>query len=283
MATFQNRATLSYNGGSTDSNTVTGTLLETLSAAKNASVDTYSDGSDITYVLSLVNTGTTPFTGLTMTDDLGGYDFGGTTVYPLDYIAGSLLYYVNGVLQPTPTVTAGPPLTVTGISVPAGGDAVIVYSATTNAGADPAVGGEIVNTVTVTGGGLAEPLTATETVTAEEGTALSIAKTLSPAAVPENGTITYTFLISNGGNTDAVATDNLTVTDVFDPVLDITSVTLNGVLLEEGTGYTYNETTGEFSTVPGVITVPAATYTRQPDGSFLTVPGEATLVVVGNI
>ena len=172
MATFTNRATLSYNGGSTDSNTVTGTLLETLSAAKNASVDTYSDGSDITYVLSLVNTGTTPFTGLTMTDDLGGYDFGGTTVYPLDYIAGSLLYYVNGVLQPTPTVTAGPPLTVTGISVPAGGDAVIVYSATTNAGADPAVGGEIVNTVTVTGGGLAEPLTATETVTAEEGTAL---------------------------------------------------------------------------------------------------------------
>ena len=61
------------------------------------------------------------------------------------------------------------------------------------------------------------------------------------------------------------------------------NVTLNGVPLEEGTGYTYNETTGEFATVAGVITVPAATYTRQADGSFVTVPGEATLVVVGSI
>ena len=283
MATFQNRATLSYNGGSTDSNTVTGTLLETLSVAKNASVDTYSGGSEITYVLSLVNTGTTPFTGLTLNDDLGGYDFGGTTVYPLDYIAGSLLYYVNGVLQPTPTVTAGPPLAVTGISVPAGGNAVVVYSVRTNAAADPEVGGTIVNTATVTGGGLSEPLTASETVNAEEGTLLSICKNLFPSSIPENGTITYTFVVSNNGNTDAVATDNLTVSDVFDPVLDITSVTLNGVLLEEGTGYTYNEATGEFSTVPGVITVPAATYTQQPDGSYVIVPGEATLVVVGNI
>ena len=36
MARFTNYATLSYNGGSKDSNTVTGELLEVLSASKTA-------------------------------------------------------------------------------------------------------------------------------------------------------------------------------------------------------------------------------------------------------
>ena len=36
MATFTNYATLSYNGGTTDSNTVTGELLATLSMAPNS-------------------------------------------------------------------------------------------------------------------------------------------------------------------------------------------------------------------------------------------------------
>ena len=39
MATFTNFATLSYNGGTTNSNTVTGEILETLSAVKTAVLD----------------------------------------------------------------------------------------------------------------------------------------------------------------------------------------------------------------------------------------------------
>ena len=283
MATFQNRATLSFNGGSTDSNTVTGTFIETLSVSKTATREQYAEGTLITYAVSLVNSGTTSFTGLTVTDDLGAYDFNGTTVYPLVYEDGSLLYYINGVLQADPTVEAGPPLAFTGISVPAGGNTMIIYSVFVGDAAPPEVGGSVINTVTVTGAGLAEPITASETVFAINEPALNITKALSPTAVPENGTITYTFVISNSGNTEAVATDNLVVTDVFDPILNITSVTLNGAPLEEGTGYTYNDATGEFATVQSVITVPAATYTRQPDGSYVTVPGEATLVVVGTL
>jgi hypothetical protein len=37
----------------------------------------------VTYVVTLRNTGNGPLTGLVVTDDLGGYDFNGTTVYPL--------------------------------------------------------------------------------------------------------------------------------------------------------------------------------------------------------
>ena len=282
MATFTNRATLSYNGRTTDSNTVVGTFLETLSVTKTALTDSYTADSRITYVINLTNSGTSPFTGLTVTDDLGAYPFGALTLYPLTY-GGDILYYVNGVLQAEPTVAAGPPLVVSGINVPAGGNAQLVYAVDTNDKAPLVTGGTIVNTVTVSGGGLPEPVAASETVTVLDEANLTITKSLSPTAVSENGTVTYTFVIQNLGNTDAVATDNIVVSDAFDPILTLSAVTLNGAPLAEGTGYTYDEATGSFATVAGVITVPAATYTQQADGSYEVVPGEAVLVVTGTI
>ena len=119
MATFTNQATLTYNGQTTTSNVTVGELTETLTAAKTAVVPTYGTDGRVTYILSLVNSGTAPLTGLTITDDLGGYAFNAGTVYPLSYTAGSVRYYQNGVLQAAPAVTAGPPLTFTGITVPA--------------------------------------------------------------------------------------------------------------------------------------------------------------------
>lgn len=98
MATFTNQATLTYNGQTTISNVTVGELTETLTAAKTAVVPTYGTDGRVTYILSLVNSGTAPLTGLTITDDLGGYTFNAGTVYPLSYTAGSVRYYQNGVL-----------------------------------------------------------------------------------------------------------------------------------------------------------------------------------------
>ena len=260
MPTFTNKATLSYNGKTTDSNTVTGNYTETLAITKTAVDGSYTDGSRITYAISLVNSGLTSFTGLTITDDLGGYPFNVTeTLYPLTYVDGSLMLYVNGVLQAPPVVTATQPLTISGVNVPAGGNALLIYQADVNAYAPLGVDGSILNTVTATGGGLTEPLVATETVETLDEPNLTISKALCPTQVVENGAITYTFVIQNSGNTAAIATDNVVVSDTFDPILTITSVTLDGAPLAEGTGYTYDEATGEFATVAGVITVPAAT------------------------
>ncbi len=283
MATFTNKATLTYNGRSTDSNTVVGNFAKTLDVTKTAVTSTYSDGSDITYIVSLVNAGTSTLSGLTLVDSLGAYAFLDTTLVPLGYIEGSLRYFINGVLQPDLAVGATPPLTVTGLSVPAGGNVMLIYEAAVNDRAPLGVADSITNTVTVSGGSLAESVTATETVNALEEALLSITKSLFPTTVPENGAITYTFVIQNSGNTEVVATDNAIVTDVFDPILNITSVTLDGVVLTEGTDYTYNAETGEFATSVGTITVPAATYTQNPDGSIVTVPGAVTLVVNGTI
>ena len=84
MAQFSNQAILSYLGGTTESNIVTGELLDVLSAAKTAVYGTYGTDDKVTYVISLVNTGNTELTGITVSDDLGGYAVGATTVYPLN-------------------------------------------------------------------------------------------------------------------------------------------------------------------------------------------------------
>lgn len=284
MAAFSNRATLTYSGGSAVSNVVTGEILDVLSATKTAVGSTYRAGDTVTYVVSLTNSGASGLTGLTLSDDLGAYPFGTGTLTPLNYVEGSLLIYVNGVLTDAPTVTAGPPLLITGIEVHAGGDTVIVYRATLNEYAPIGAGGTVENTASVTGAGLAEAVVATETVGTVEEAALSLFKELTPTTVPENGEITYTLTLSNSGNAAVVVTDDLTVSDTFDPVLSDITVTLDGAALTAGTDYTYDETTGLFSTIPGRITVPAATVTQDPvSGAYTVTPGTAVLTVTGRI
>ena len=284
MMTFTNQATLTYSGGTTNSNITVGQLVATLSAAKTAVLDEYGAGDDLTYVISLVNSGTNAFTGLTLTDNLGAYTFGGDTVYPLTYAEGSIRDYVNGILQPTPAVTAGPPMTITGVSVPAGGNAILIYEADTNQFAPLGEDDEITNTVTVTGAGVTPPLTASETVTPSVEPRLTVTKGISPTSVAENGRLTYTFTIQNTGNVPAAATDDVVLTDTFNPILSDLTVTLNGEVLTEGIDYTYDETTGQFATVPGRITVPAATITQNPaTGVWAITPGVSTLIVTGTV
>ncbi|MBR4078776.1 MAG: hypothetical protein IKK29_01050, partial [Christensenellaceae bacterium] len=100
MALFTNQAQLSYNDIVINSNIAVGEIVEVLSASKTALSDTYGRNDDVTYIISIINSGNTPFSGLTMTDDLGGYLNNGSTVYPLTYSDGSARVFVNGVLQP---------------------------------------------------------------------------------------------------------------------------------------------------------------------------------------
>ena len=255
-----------------------------LVATKTAVEGSYTPGQLVTYVVTLRNTGNAPLTGLVVTDNLGGYDYNGTTVYPLTYEDGSSVLFANGVPQGAPTVTAGPPLVFSDITVPAGGDVVIVYQARANTFADPAVGGRIDNTVTVTGDGLSAPITATETVIANAEPVLSISKSITPAQVVDNDRVTYTFVIQNSGNQAVVATDDAAITDIFDPILTALTVTFDGTAWTQGVQYNYNESTGLFTTVPGQILVPAATYTQDPvTGAYTATPGIATLIVTGTI
>ena len=284
MAIFSNQATLTYNGNTTNSNIAYGEILDVLTASKTAVEGAYTPGQLLTYVVTLQNTSTATLANLTVTDNLGGYPFGAGTVYPSTYQDGTLLFFIDGTLQPTPAVTAGPPLAITGISIPGGSDAALVYQVLVNDFANPAVGSTIENTVTITGDGLSAPITATETVTAATGPQLSISKSITPAQVVDNDRVTYTFVIQNTGNEAVVATDNAAITDTFDPILTTLIVTFNGATWTQGTQYNYSEATGLFTTVAGQIVVPAATYTQDPvTGAYTVTPGTATLVVTGTI
>ena len=284
MAIFTNQATLTYNGNSTNSNIAYGEILDVLAATKTAVEGSYMPGQLVTYVVTLRNTGNASLNGLVVTDDLGGYDFNGTTVYPLTYENGSAALFSNGVPQPAPTVSAGPPLVFSNITVPAGGDVVIVYQAQANDYASPEVGSTIDNTVTITGDGLSAPITATETIDASVEPMLAISKSITPAQVVDNDRVTYTFVIQNSGNQAVVATDNAAITDTFDPILTALTVTFNGTAWTQGVQYNYSETTGLFATIPGQILVPAATYVQNPvTGAYTATPGISTLIVTGTI
>lgn len=257
MPSFTNQATLSYRGNVTISNIVTGELVAVLSATKTALSERYGADDILTYVISIVNSGPAPYTGLTMTDDLGAYTYG------------------------TGTLT---PLTVPGIAVPAGGNALLIYETRVNSFAPLDTESTVTNTATLSGAGLTTPVQAASTVNARAAAYLTIGKAVSPATVAENGTLTYTFTIQNYGNTAAAETDNVTVSDTFSPILKAISVTYNGVAWTEGTQYTYNAATGAFATTAGQITVPAASLTRDAaTGAVVVTPGISTLTVTGTV
>jgi len=288
MAAFYNQATLTFNGNVLTSNVTAGEIVEVLSADMDAVLANYSPDSTNVYIINIINNGSEDVSGLTVTSDLGAYTTGEEPqpriiIVPLTYTDGTVRYYVNGVEQSAPTVTSASPFTVTGISVPAGGNAVIVYAVTTNQYAPYGEGASIVNTATITGTGLTE-VSASATTTPSSEPVLSISKSLSPAAVEENGTVTYTFVIQNSGSTEAAVSDDIIFSDTFDPVLSGLTATFNGTPWTEGVEYTYDEDTGTFTSSAGQISVPAAVYTQDVNtGAWSVQPGICTIVITGRI
>lgn len=289
MPTFENRAQLVYSGGTVNSNTARGEILNAVQISKSSETTTYGFNDEINYVISIVNDTTAALTGLTVEDNLGAFQYtpegaaASTTLYPLSYADGSIMLYVDGVLQPTPAVTKGNGITITGISIPANGNAVLMYRARVNEYAPLAAESTITNQSTVSGGGLLSPVTAENTVTSVNAANLTINKNVCPKRVADNGRLTYSFDILNYGNTAATAEDNVRLIDTFNPILSDISVTYNGAVLPAAS-YTYDTETGLFQTVAGAITVPAATYTQNPvTGEYTVVPGEATVEITGTI
>ena len=97
MATFYNQATLTYRGGTVNSNIVSATLTEAITVSKTATTDNYRIGERLTYTVGIVNGSDMPVTSTSVTDDLGGYAFGvwhGTMLYLIGAFAGSLIVFL---------------------------------------------------------------------------------------------------------------------------------------------------------------------------------------------
>ena len=64
LITFTNQASLSYNNTVTNSNVTTGQIIEVLSISKTSLQTTYSADDTVTFIISIVNSGNTPFTNM---------------------------------------------------------------------------------------------------------------------------------------------------------------------------------------------------------------------------
>lgn len=284
MATFSNQASLSYGGRTTNSNIVTGEITDAVSAEKTALTQTYRPGQRIPFVIRIQNGGLTPFTSVSLSDNLGAYLYDGTTLVPLSYVEGSLLLYINGMPADAPSVSQGPPLTVQNLTVPPMSTALLFYETEVTAYAPMGEGASITNSATVSGCGIPEPLCISATLSVSDAPFLVLSKSLCPLSVQENSQLTYTFVVQNIGASPAVATENITVTDVLNPTLSNLSVTYNDTAWQSGVEYTYDETSGLFTTLPGQITVPAAVFSQNPaTGTFDLTPGVATLRITGTV
>lgn len=286
MATFFNQATLSYNNTVKNSNTVSGELVEVLSMTKTGLNFLYNTGDTITYIISIVNSGNTAFTGPAVVDNLGTYAFGTDgTLTPLTFVDDSVRYIINGVPQEGYSASAtGESVTFTGFTIPANGTVVIAYEVKVNNLAPVGGDGKVTNTATLTATGLSTPVTATYEIDENTAPNLSIIKSVSPVPVSENGQLTYSFTIQNSSPTGTATTDTVILSDTFDPILTGITVNVDGTDLTDEQ-FSYDETTGEFSINNAtLLAVPAATYEQDAvTGEYVISPGTVTVTITGTV
>jgi hypothetical protein len=280
MATFTNQALLTYSNNRTAlSNIANGNISEPVVMTKRALNNDYVSNDDVTYVITITNSSSSTLTNLTFTDDLGAYSYGPVpiTLYPLTFV-GPVLYYINGVPSANivPTQTS-PTLVLTIPSVPALGNVTLVYEVNVNQYAPLGVDDTITNTAAITE---LTGVSATATIETEDIPQLAITKSISPNPIIDNQTATYTFIIENYGNTES---DDVVLTDTFNPIINNITVTVDGNPLDVNTDYTYNASTGLLTTVAGSLTVPAGTISQDSTGVVTVTPGSITVVVTGTI
>ena len=280
LAQFTNQAQLTYNNTVAVSNLAVGEIQDVLSITKTAVTEAYTANDSVPYVINIINSGNTDLTNLTLTDNLGSYTMDTNTFTPLTYSANSLRYFRNNVIQPSPTVTSGNTLTVTGFTVPAGGSATFVYETHTNEYTPLQPESIITNIATLTGN--LTTITAEETISVSAEPDLSISKSISPVPVMENGTVTYTFVIQNTGNTPVKG--GAVITDTFNPIISNITAVFNDTPWVQGVDYSYDQSTGVFISGTDRVTVDAATYSQDSTTGIVNVtPGTSTLVITGTI
>lgn len=289
MATIiTNQATLNYRYGTSTatatSNITTAVLNGPLSISKTSLSQSYRVGQNVTYLITVTNNGTAGAEDITIIDDLGTFLSDGNNVTPLTYLGPSQLF-INGAFESEITPTLGANNIAFMIpSIPAGGNAQIIYLVRVNSYASSEAGSEITNTATADfdcGCPCNEPVSDSYTITAEEFADVRIVKTICPNPVVCGSTVTFTFNLYNYGNIPAT---DVVLTDTFDPALSDIEVFVDDVLIPSED---YNYINGTLR-LPALgsdfeITIPAATFERDDVGNITVTPGNVRIVVRGTI
>lgn len=282
---FSNQASLTYVNGSVASNAVSGEVVSPLTVRKSASVSAYTRDGSFGYTVTVTNTSQTAYTGLTLTDDLGSFNFNGFPRFPVSYVDGTatLDYYlraevVPGVLTVTP---AGGGLRF-GFDMPASAVAVISFEVSPTVFAPLEAGARIVNTATLDGGAPLLPVSDSFTLPVAERAEPVISK-CSEGTATEGRSFTFELTVSNYGNAPLTAGDFATVSDLLDPPLTDITVDGNGVPWTPGNQYEYSDSLNYFRTAYGAVELPAAEFTRDDFGRQLVTPSSFVITITGTV
>jgi large repetitive protein len=224
-------------------------LTPALTIVKTASVATAAPGQQVTYTITITNTGQTPYAAAVVTDDLtGALDdaaYGGDAAAT----AGTLSY-------------ASPVLTWTG-DLAVGATATITYTMTVN---NPATGDQsLTNTVTSAAAGSNCPAGSTDPrcALAVNVAILTLLNTADVTTAVPRQVVRFTSTFTNGGQVPYTAiTVSNNAADVFDDASyngDATAT--SGTLTLAGTGLSW---TGDIA-VGGSVTVTGTVTVSNPD------------------
>ncbi|MDF1773372.1 MAG: Ig-like domain-containing protein [Pseudophaeobacter sp. bin_em_oilr2.035] len=172
------------------------------------------DTVDVSYTLTNLSS-SSALTGLNFTDDLDAALSGLVATGLPTSTCGGTLSGTSTVSFSGGSLAAGDSCTITAtLSVP-GGAATGSYTGTTSAAAG------LAGTVAVSGVG------ASAALTVQSAVAPSFSKSISPAGIPQGGSSTLTYVITNNDSSNAIS--NLRFTDDLDAVL-------SGLVVSSGTG-----------------------------------------------
>lgn len=280
MATIINQANLTYTYGTTtasvQSNPAVAERIEAITIEKRVLAQAYRAHTALTYLITVQNNGAAQLQNLAVTDDLGAFTAEGAAdpIVPLTY-AGPAALYIDGVFSEAPDAAVGESgVTFTIPSLPAGSNALIVYTAAVNASAPLSQGSEITNTASVALTG--ENASASATVPVGAYADVTIEKQMSPDPIGTGEQMTVTFTIRNAGN---IAATDLVLTDDFPVPLSDVAVTVNGASF---TDFTFeNDRLVLPASAATTLTVPAATFPTGENGA--ATPGLLTVVLTGTI
>ena len=246
--------------GSAASNVVTTNLLDSYSiiAQKDSANSSFRAGENITYLVTVTNTGTQPLYNVQISDDLAAGQ--------LTYLAGSALV-IDGSTTVAITPVSTAPLVLIAADVLNSGESVTVLYVARVAASIPDSVLTLTNTANVQAnegsaeGAVIEVVPApTVTLNRADYAQVEVVKSVDKAVISSGDTLTYTFTLENTGNipaTDVVITDALPTGFV---ITSITSQTGSVITVFNESDYTVDAS--NILTLPTSdvsITVPAAT------------------------
>lgn len=285
-----NTASLTFEYGSqkgfVSSNIATTTVQESITISKTSLGDSYSQNSEITFIITINNNNNEEIQNVFITDDLGTYS-SKNNIYenlftPLTYKGPSFLYIAGNFIDDITPILSKNKIEYKITNIPAKSTATIIYKASVNKFAPLTSNSQIVSSIKASALNINNIPKASCVITVRDEADIKIIKNMNPNPVLSGEEITYNFFLYNYGNTPAT---NITLNDTFSPAPSNISVKLNTDEVSSS-DFSYKNNTLIFpsSGASLTITIPAANFIQDNVTGIVSVqPGIVNITAIGKI